>query len=53
MISGQWFIEDLLRISQNLHKVTHDSIEIIRNKAGTLNLTILVGIHPRNIYKIF
>ena len=47
-VSG--FIEDLLRIGQKLHKITHDSM---KNRGSTPILTNLVGVHPRNIHTKF
>ena len=50
MISGQWFIEDFLRIGQKLHKITHNSI---KNRDSTPVCTHDVGVRPRNIHTKF
>ena len=41
---------DFLRISQKLHKITHNSMQ---NRGSTLILTNLVGIHTSNIHTKF
>ena len=42
--------EDFLRISQKLHKITHNSVQ---NRGSTPILTNLVGIHTINIHTNF
>ena len=51
MVSGQWFQrKDLLRIGLKLHKITHN---LMTNSGITLIFTKLIGVHPRNINRIF
>ena len=42
--------EDFLRISQKLHKITHNSMQ---NRGSTTISTNLVGIHTSNIHTKF